>query len=190
MKLITYLKFLSKSTNQHGVHSPFVYNLVTKCFYDKNDFQEYKNITKLTAKSQLSSKKAQLLFRLERYFDYKNVLIIQDKNFEIAKILEIANPKICNIDISDYYKDERKLDLIYLETTNSPHFQNQIDQLLEHIHNDSLLLIDGIYSSSTAQKNWNLLKNYTQITVTIDTFDYGFAFLRKEQLKEHFVIRL
>jgi len=34
--LITkYLKFLVKSSNQHGIHSPFVYDLVTKCFYKK-----------------------------------------------------------------------------------------------------------------------------------------------------------
>lgn len=30
-----YLKYLKKATNQHGVHSPFVYDLVTKCFYKK-----------------------------------------------------------------------------------------------------------------------------------------------------------
>jgi len=36
-----YLKFLKASTNQHGVHSPFVYDLVTKCFYDRSRYKEY-----------------------------------------------------------------------------------------------------------------------------------------------------
>lgn len=36
-KIKSYLTFLLKSTNQHGVHSPFVYNLVTKCFYKKTN---------------------------------------------------------------------------------------------------------------------------------------------------------
>ena len=31
----TYLKFLGNSSNQHGVHSPFVYDLLTKCLYTK-----------------------------------------------------------------------------------------------------------------------------------------------------------
>lgn len=31
----SYVKFLWYSKNEHAVHSPFVYNLVTKCFYDK-----------------------------------------------------------------------------------------------------------------------------------------------------------
>ena len=37
----SYLKFLKNSSNQHGVHSPFVYNLITKCFYDKENYEEY-----------------------------------------------------------------------------------------------------------------------------------------------------
>ncbi|CAM3961020.1 O-methyltransferase [Flavobacterium antarcticum] len=37
----SYLKFIWNSTNAHGVHSPFVFNLVQKCFYDKTNYSEY-----------------------------------------------------------------------------------------------------------------------------------------------------
>lgn len=33
--LLAYIKFLFRSTNQHGVHSPFAYNLLTQCLYKK-----------------------------------------------------------------------------------------------------------------------------------------------------------
>ena len=39
--ILSYLKFLKNSSNQHGVHSPFVYSLITKCFYDKKKYAEY-----------------------------------------------------------------------------------------------------------------------------------------------------
>jgi predicted O-methyltransferase YrrM len=38
----SYLKFLWNSKNEHGVHSPFVFSLVTQCFYDKKNYPEYK----------------------------------------------------------------------------------------------------------------------------------------------------
>ncbi|HRV54748.1 MAG TPA: class I SAM-dependent methyltransferase, partial [Mangrovimonas sp.] len=53
----TYLKFLLKSTNQHGVHSPFVFELVTKCFYDKKKYTEY-NLLKNHRKKLLENKQS------------------------------------------------------------------------------------------------------------------------------------
>ncbi len=39
--MVSYGKFLAASTNQHGVHSPFVFRLVTKCLYQKNKLPPY-----------------------------------------------------------------------------------------------------------------------------------------------------
>jgi predicted O-methyltransferase YrrM len=37
----SYLQFLWHSKNEHAVHSPFVFSLLTKCFYDKKSKPEY-----------------------------------------------------------------------------------------------------------------------------------------------------
>jgi len=37
----SYINFLLKSSNQHGIHSPFVYKLITNCFYDKSTKKWY-----------------------------------------------------------------------------------------------------------------------------------------------------
>lgn len=50
----SYFKFLLKSKNEHGVHSPFVFDLVTKCFYDKKKYPEY-SILKEYRKSLLEN---------------------------------------------------------------------------------------------------------------------------------------
>ncbi|OIQ30649.1 MAG: methyltransferase [Bacteroidetes bacterium MedPE-SWsnd-G2] len=43
-QISSYFKFLFGSSNQHGIHSPFVYDLITKCFYDAKSYPEYKQI--------------------------------------------------------------------------------------------------------------------------------------------------
>lgn len=56
LKIIkSYLNFLWNSKNEHGVHSPFVFNLVTKCFYDKKKYPEY-TVLKNYRKSLLADK--------------------------------------------------------------------------------------------------------------------------------------
>ncbi|MDI1317239.1 class I SAM-dependent methyltransferase [Flavobacterium sp.] len=105
----SYLKFLWKSKNEHGVHSPFVFSLVTKCFYDKKKYAEYsilksyrnsllanKNkievtdfgsgsrvfksntraIDQIAMNAGISSKRAELLFRIANYFQPENILEI------------------------------------------------------------------------------------------------------------------
>lgn len=45
---VKYLFFKLKATNQHGVHSPYLYALVCSCFYNSN----WKSIRKLPLSSQ------------------------------------------------------------------------------------------------------------------------------------------
>tara|TARA_R110000850_G_scaffold80862_1_gene173620 strand:+ start:174672 stop:175439 length:768 start_codon:yes stop_codon:yes gene_type:complete len=40
--LYSYLKHYFRSIKLHGVHSPFVFELVTRCFYDKTQYPQYK----------------------------------------------------------------------------------------------------------------------------------------------------
>ncbi|MBU3681861.1 MAG: class I SAM-dependent methyltransferase [Flavobacterium sp.] len=42
--LKSYLRYLWQSKNEHGVHSPFVFNLVTQCLYDKKQYAEYAHL--------------------------------------------------------------------------------------------------------------------------------------------------
>ena len=48
-KITSFFCFIIKSKNEHGVHSPFVFDLITSCFYkkkDKNDLTIFLNYKK------------------------------------------------------------------------------------------------------------------------------------------------
>ncbi len=105
----SYIKFLFHSKNEHGVHSPFVFDLVTKCFYDNTKYPEYeaiksyrksllenkntievtdfgagsrvfksnvREISKIVQTAGITSKNAELLFRIVRYFQPTTILEI------------------------------------------------------------------------------------------------------------------
>lgn len=68
-----YLKFLLKSTNQHGVHSPFVYDLVTKCFYSKK---------KAHLEQESHSKLQKMFLRILDYFEPETIWEVDDTSVE------------------------------------------------------------------------------------------------------------
>lgn len=84
-KVKAYLKFIASSKNQYGTHSPFVYDLITQCFYDRTSYTAYKKIAlyrrflKQNQKpsdleQRLSFKKSKLLNRIVRYLEAKSIL--------------------------------------------------------------------------------------------------------------------
>lgn len=250
-----YIKFLLKSSNQHGIHSPFVYNLVTKCFYDKAEYSDYQTIIdfkkylkevdlelevtdfgagskKLKSASRavsnmakhvaISNKNAKLLFRISKYFKPNTVLELGTSLGFATQALALGNPnaniisiegcpeisaytktqlklqKLNNIEIltDDFSKvipkiDIPKFDLIFFDGNHQKEATlKYFEMLLPKAHNDSLFIFDDIYWSKGMTEAWEIIKHHPKVTVTIDTFSWGMAFFRKEQLKEDFKIRI
>jgi predicted O-methyltransferase YrrM len=250
-----YLKFLKASTNQHGVHSPFVYDLVTKCFYDKSKYKEYsilkqyrqslyqnsnsitisdfgsgskifksnkRVISKMAKTSGITSKRAKLLFRMARYFNSKNILELGTSLGlatsalslghkqasittiegcpETAKIAQeqFRTLQLNNIQVmvSTFEKAIPELtsnpyDLAYIDGNHTKEATiNYFELLLPTATNNSVFIFDDIHWSKGMTEAWDIIKNHPAVTVSIDTFFWGIIFFRKEQAKEHFVIRV
>lgn len=270
----SYLNFLWNSKNQHGVHSPFVYNLVTKCFYDTTKHTEYsilkeyrnsllanKNTIEVTdfgagsrvfksttraiyqiAKTAgISSKRAKLLFRIVNYLQPENILEIGtslglatsalslglEAKTNIAKLNKDAkiitlegclntmaiaknqcqlqnlnNIDFINTEFSSYLTTQNQqpktynpqpttYNLIYFDGNHSKKATLEyFELLLPTITNDSVWIFDDIHWSKDMEEAWKIIQNHPKVTVSIDTFQWGIIFFRREQKKEHFVIRV
>ncbi len=250
-----YLKFLLKSTNQHGIHSPFVFNLVTKCFYDKTIYKEYSEIelyrasllknkntievtdlgagskttkqskrviTQIAKNVSVSKGRAKLLYRLISYFNYNNslelgtslgigthALSMGNLNGNITTIegcpnlakfsreklkqLHLYNIEVLTGDFSEILKTlkENTFDLVYFDGNHQKEATlKYFETLLPKTHNNTVFIFDDIYWSKDMSSAWETIKQHAKVTVSIDTFHWGFIFFRKEQQKEHFTIRL
>jgi predicted O-methyltransferase YrrM len=64
------------------------------------------------------------------------------------------------------------------------------EHLLKTANNNSVFIFDDIYWSEGMTEAWETIKKHPKVSVTIDTFFWGFVFFRKEQVKEHFTIRV
>jgi hypothetical protein len=183
--LLAYFKFWWHSTNEHGVHSPFVFDLVTKCFYDRTNHTTYQQLSKPNSKSKF-------LIRLSAYFKFESCFVPESisENFEYALNIENKTSKFKTIE--DLIKTKSIISkvpcLIYVDAAIVE--QHSIENLLEICHRDSMILVDSIRETQSQFKYWNQLKSASEISVSIDTFYWGLLFLRTAQPKEHFTIRL
>lgn len=255
-----YLKFLWNSKNEHGVHSPFVFSLLTKCFYDKKSKPEYailknyrksllqnknfievtdfgagskvfksnrRQISKIASTAGISPKRAELLFRVTQYFQPATILEIGTSLGLATSALALGNtnakvitlegcPETANqcqlqlqkfnfnnvnsivTEFEKYFQDIKlrlkpeteNFNLIYFDGNHSKKATlAYFDLLLPTIDNDSVWIFDDIHWSPEMEEAWEIIKNHPKVTVTIDTFQWGFVFFRYEQQKEHFVIR-
>ncbi|PKA96991.1 hypothetical protein B0O79_0639 [Flavobacteriaceae bacterium MAR_2009_75] len=164
-KFFQHVKFLLKATNQHGVHSPFVYSYLTKCLYTKHRFHKRKTLN--------------ILLKSIDYFNVERVRT--NDSGAISQMITEHYPKVSII--------ESKTDLIFLKKPEKPLIA-QILSSTNSISNDCILLIDNIYLDAEHKNIWNDLKNNNRVSVTIDMFYCGAVFFRKEQEKEHFKIRV
>lgn len=255
-KITTYLRFLFGSTNQHGVHSPFIYKLLTECLYRKSNAKhselitQYRHkllqnsnyiqvtdfgkgskvfksntrqISKIAKIAGTSKKKGLLLARLVNYFAPNQSLEIGTSLGIATAALKVGNPngeitslegcpntlaiaqeqfKTFGFDKTTFINGDfkstlpktvqgKQYDFIYVDGNHQKMpTLNYFNILLNHIHNNSLLLFDDIHWSQDMEEAWEEIKKHPKVRVTIDCYFWGFVFFRKEQAKEHFKIRI
>lgn len=169
MSFISYLKFLIKSTNQHGVHSPFIYNFVTRCLYNKQLVKprEFANYPAMMSGKQFIS-----LLKIIRYLEVKAI-------FTDEKELSINE----NCSLVTQLQTATTYDLIFI---NYP--KENLDFYLNYMHNDSILIINNIHQKEN-ELLWRKLIENEKVTACIDVYYQGYIFIRREQPKEFFYIR-
>ncbi|MGB5982844.1 MAG: class I SAM-dependent methyltransferase [Nonlabens sp.] len=113
------------------------------------------------------------------------------------KQCSISNVNLTNCIFQDYLegkaslKPEGKYDLIYIDGHHDGKATlSYFEQLLPFAHNETVFILDDIYWSRDMNEAWECLKRNDQVTASIDTYDLGFLFLRKEQRQQCFHIYL
>lgn len=160
-----YLRFWFKATNQHGIHSPFVYRFVTKGLYSKHKYSRSNSLN--------------TFFKCIDYFK-PNSLGFEKGNELIGCKVKEQFPSLSfeGPFAMKYYGG--------LET------ESQISAM-EHYakqHPEGIIFIDNVRKQSDSKEIWNKLILADFVIVSVDLYFGGLLFFHKTQAKEHFKIRI
>jgi predicted O-methyltransferase YrrM len=108
---------------------------------------------------------------------------------------DCENVELINTEFSAFLNNHQLkstiYNLIYIDGNHSKQATlDYFELLLPTISNDSVWIFDDIYWNKDMLCAWEIIKNHSKVTVTIDTFQWGIVFFRTEQVKEHFVVRI
>lgn len=254
--IINYLKYLKNAQTKFDIHSPFLFDLLTKVFDDNTEYAEYNKVEKLKTEilqdktiisvtdlgagskvdkgnqrsisriaknSSKSQKIGRFLFRLAKYFQADNILELGTSVGLGSMYLALANPgsKIITIEgcpnISKIAKENFKnleienievqtgnfddvlppilesagnFDFVFIDGNHREEPTKRYFELcLDKVTNETIFVFDDIHWSEGMENAWQHIQNHSRVTLTVDIFHMGLAFIRQELTKEHFVIR-
>ncbi|EAS20004.1 putative O-methyltransferase [Flavobacteria bacterium BBFL7] len=208
-------RFRESVKNNHTILHIEDYGAGSKVF--KTDERRASDILKYNSSDR---KSAEMLFRLCNYFNVSNVLELgtsigiathamalsgahittiegspevqkfaqsQFEKFNLDKVKSVCSKfdKFLSNQLGTTY------DLIYIDGHHDGMATiNYFNACLKLSHKDTIFILDDIYWSQDMTDAWNQLCQHANVTASIDLYDVGLLFLRKEQLQERFYIKL
>ncbi|MEJ1223409.1 hypothetical protein [Sediminicola sp. 1XM1-17] len=165
-RLLSYLKFLWHSKNEHGVHSPFIFKYVTQCLYRKNKFAD--------------DKVENIVLKSLDYFQCGSITVVPAEH-PLALNLKKVRPHIHMADNSS--------ELIFISDCDDSMVETYLLKN-KNIGNNTIGILKGIYKNKENTQLWDQIKTSDRVRVTVDLYYCAVIFFRREQVEEHFKIRI
>lgn len=200
----------------HGIHSPFVFNFITKVIEEKSPYYAYEDIrTYLENFPDIihnESKTDRLVFKIVNYFNAKNIVELGAGNGINTLYLTRASSDIkcistgLNLGQSDESYDlfkgwKRNItlsreefpqlvempDCIYVNLRNyQPDQSKLVSYLLNNVREHSFIFVDGIRTNRKQQMLWKKLMENGKVAISLDLFHVGILFFDKKYHKRNY----
>jgi len=178
---LSFIKHYLSATLIDVLHSPFVFSLYNQCIKKKSLQQLPENITS-SSLSYFKKRADEVLLKYVLQYNPQKIYLsghaIQGDFADALHDMGIPFEKTMPFHACDMIYFERVPDVA------------KIESCLSHLHNDSVIVIRNMYDSKKHTTTWNDIKAMPEITVTIDLFFAGMIFIRREQRKQDFKLRL
>ena len=187
-RFVEFIKYTWKAKGRHGIHSPFVYDLVDRCFQiSMNDMiQSSPFRTKQQGKKSL-----RLLLQLVKYLEVSELVSNYPHLKDLKSVLEAheLNCTVHQLSTMDTTALQHT-SLVYfsMENTNNSDFE-ALQIVIKRLNEQTLIVVDGIRKTAENQQDWQKIISLDSIHFTADLYSFGMLSKRPQQEKEHFVLR-
>ncbi|MES2395229.1 MAG: class I SAM-dependent methyltransferase [Bacteroidota bacterium] len=189
--IYNYFIYRLKAVNEHGVHSPFVFDLLMNVIYNKNEYYSFKKIEKvreefLSSKKiikisriakldTLPSKYSQLLFRLVNHFMPPKIIEIGTSFGTSTAYMASANSKnsIITIEKDEEIAEIAKQNFKQLKLKNIEQRSGNIESILKTIVTSDQNLVFVCFDGHHCKQD---LLNYFYLCIEKATEESVFVF--------------
>ena len=106
-------------------------------------------------------------------------------------VLKNIHQKIGNFDsvLETIIGDMPKIDFAFIDGNHrkDPTIR-YFESCLKKSHNETVLIFDDIHWSQEMNEAWNFIQSHPSVTLTLDLFQFGIVFFKKELSKQDFII--
>lgn len=200
----------------HGIHSPFVFNFITKVIEEKDPYYAYDDISGFLETLHFpvdeDNKVNKLSFKTANHFNAKKILELgsgEGINTLYITSVSLNSESVCVE--TDPEKREKAQELynkwnreIYLTSEEFPKLdffpdciflnlrnynadkERFIPYLLSHVNENSFIFIDGIRTNRKQQMLWKQLIRHEEVILSLDLFHVGILFFDKRFYKRNY----
>lgn len=184
-----------------GVHSPYIYALLTDVFRERLPYYAYEAIGQLSGGEfpypSGSFKINRLLFRLVNRFLPDSIIEAGDSDGRSLKSMSLARKNAVCRNIPDGHGfsteeleqtlgDSRQLDFLFISSTNA--FREAFEAALPLTGEHSVFIIPSIHADKDRRMWWKAVERDERTGFTVDLYDIGLVFFDRNHPRRHYRI--
>lgn len=182
----------------YGVHSPFAFDFITNVIYEKTPYYAYRAIESRPREKdrkesgEQSEQVNRLLFRLVNRMQPATIVDAGKQNVA-SEYLQAAKKTARYVRVhsgdTSGLSDALQVGFLYIHCPEDPKFvENVLRYGLDHVDNNSMIVVGGIYHSSAMKNLWKQFIADNRVGITFDLYDLGILFFDKKKIKQHYTV--
>ncbi|GAA3963640.1 hypothetical protein [Mucilaginibacter dorajii] len=191
-----YLRHRLTANNRHGIHSPFVYQLIDTVIYNYHNQKAYHEIAielsgqNIATERKLPVKVLKLIYRLTKHFNPSSIVEVGEGG-RTSHYLQKAVPLAKIDNVNDAELKGGLTTCADMVIFNNDVLNLQVfETLLTAVYPDTIMIFTGVHNNTDAKRVWDQVKAHPRVTLTIDLFWIGLVFFKLGRAeKEHFKIK-